>query len=160
MLDSTSFNNSQYWAQLLITPLPFPLNSFAHSYIGLKERGKFFRIELKTPSSYKQRDFIQEVDEFGIYQGLEMFPFNPFLPKFSSEVINSVRGDRDLVQSIIEYVRTTLFDEYPFPTYSPMCTSNCTNSNTFTSFLCSKFPQLGELPKEAVGRRVRLDDMV
>lgn len=160
MLDFTSHNNSKYWAQLMITPLPIPLNSYAHSYIGLREKDKFFRIELKGPSSYEQQDFIEEVDESGIYQGLEIVPFNPFSPRFSSEIVNSVSEDRNLVQSIIHYVENFLPQEYPFPTYSPMCTSNCTNSNTFISFLCSKFPQLGELPKEAVGRRATLEDRV
>lgn len=160
MLDSTPCDSS-HWAQLLITPLPFPLNSYVHSYIGLINGDSCHRIEVEGPLSFMNRIFEREVispDE--ILKGLEVNPFMPFY-RPSSEAIGEPIHDRTLVESILQYSRETLPSDVPQDArYCPNCTTNSCNSNSVVSIVCSKFPQLGELPKEAVGRRLTLEDIV
>lgn len=154
-------SNSSSRTKLLVSPLPLYPNVL-HAYLALRLGDEFYRVELKFPSALRERKFVEQVSNMKYaIEGQERF-----IPFFSSIFVERPRlitllEDSKLTRSILDYAT----NELPFliPKGTQYCgarTPNSFNSNSVIHLICSQFPQLGELPPEAAGKRLNLEQRI
>ena len=159
MLDINSLDfNSSYWTKLMVSPL-LHRSSVLHAYLALRLEDNFYRVELKFPSKLERREFVESVsNEREAVEGLERFVTFPFsLHVKEPSIITSIE-DSKLTKDILDYARYELPFQIPADAqYCSGCTEESFNSNSVIHLICSQCPQLGELPSQAVGKRLDLE---
>ena len=155
---NSSNSNSCYWTKLMVSPL-LDNSSVLHAYLALRLKDNFYRVELKFPSMLERREFVEFVpNEYQAISGLERFVPYPFcLFTAKPEIIISI-GDSRLTKDVLDYSRFELPHQIPVDaTYCSGCTEESFNSNSIIHLISSQFPQLGELPSQAVGKKPDLE---
>lgn len=153
MLDSTSqdFSNP-YWTKLLVSPLPTNPD-ISHAYLALRIEDNFHRVEVKFPSSLRDRNFVEDVqNETGATQGLERFILFPFNLGVNPPALIRELYCEDTAKSVLNYAKHELPKMIPSNAkYCGQCRDDSFNSNTIIGKILEECPQLGELPPSAVG---------
>ena len=156
--------NSSYWTKFLVSPLPlYP--DILHAYLALRLGDEFYRVELKFPSALRERKFVEQVSNMKYAtEGQErfIFSFSPFFPiSVGRPKLITLLEDLELTRSILDYARNELPFLIPEGTqYCSARTPNSFNSNSVIHLICSQYPQLGQLPSEAVGKKPNLEQRI
>jgi len=147
-------DNNKYQVFLFSSPVPIPLNYWAHTWFVINLKGKINRWEFGKFQGSPHNNGIGVLKNFfENTEGMNIY-FWKTKPRFNSKLIDLIEGDDDSVANKLALFIEEYSNSYPLKAEYFMTGPN---SNSFVQWILNKFPEVNmRLPYNAIGKGYKI----